>query len=371
MASDARIDELLADAGEFFAAALWDTASGEAARRVMVERGLEEKTMRNFGVGFAPVSAADTLERIRELGYTDEEMEAAGIATRSPRGRLHSHFHSRVMFPVRDRNGRITGFAGLGTHVGPSWALWVTSPDVGPYRRAEAVFAIDQAARKIRSSKTAVVLRDCIEVLIAHQNGGKNAVTVHTGSVTPDQISEMANGVPADALELDLAKGMRTETADDAAAAAQQAVPVPADSPRAQPSNLELKKLGLVIATGLVAMNTWTGAPLLALWIGSLAQAGQVLSARGVLVVLVVVGVLEYLLAIALTWLSAKYDELTGRPRLAGETSPWHRAKRGDRVQDIRARFGISMPERIVAVCVILAVLALEIWFIFYAGAPF
>jgi hypothetical protein len=274
---------------------------------------------------------------------------------------------------VRARDGRVVGFAGLSTHLGPSWPLWVVSPEAGLFRRSEAVFGLDRATKKIRSSGTAFVCRDCLDVLAAHQEGRTNAVTVHTGGVTPEQIAAMAVGVKGGAggLKLDLAPGMRPEPSvpemDPGAggsgrAAAEKGPP---------PAHLEAKKLGLVIATGLVAMNTWTGAPLLALWVGSLAQAGQVLSLRGVLTVLAVVGVLEYLLAVALTWLSAKYDEITGRPRLAGLTSPWHRAKRGDRVQDIRARYGMSAPERVVAVCVIAAVLALEIWFLFYAGAPF
>jgi hypothetical protein len=83
-----------------------------------------------------------------------------------------------------------------------------------------------------------------------------------------------------------------------------------------------------------------------------------------------VLAVLEFLLALALSSLSASYDRLTGRPRFAGETSPWHRAKRGDRVQDIRARFGMSAPEKVVAASVVLGILALEIWFFFLAGSP-
>jgi hypothetical protein len=79
--------------------------------------------------------------------------------------------------------------------------------------------------------------------------------------------------------------------------------------------------------------------------------------------------VLEFLLGLALTWLSLTYDRVTGRPRFAGVTSPWHRAKRGDRVQDIRARFGMSPPEKIVAACVILGVLGFEVWFFFLAGS--
>jgi hypothetical protein len=94
-------------------------------------------------------------------------------------------------------------------------------------------------------------------------------------------------------------------------------------------------------------------------------------STRGVLVVLIVLSILVFLIGWALTWLSAKYDQLTGRPRLAGLTSPWHRAKRGDRVQDIRSRYGISAPEKVVAGSVIVGVLAFEAWFFFIAGSPF
>jgi hypothetical protein len=118
-------------------------------------------------------------------------------------------------------------------------------------------------------------------------------------------------------------------------------------------------------------MNTWTGAPLLAVWLGSKAQGGQVLSGRGVVIVLAVMAILVFALAWVLLWLSNRYDKLTGRPEIAGQTSPWHRAKRGDRVQDIRSRYGVSPPEKIVIGCVVAAVLALELWFFLYAGAPF
>jgi hypothetical protein len=85
--------------------------------------------------------------------------------------------------------------------------------------------------------------------------------------------------------------------------------------------------------------------------------------------VLVVLAVLEFFLGLALTWLSAKYDRLTGRPRFAGETSPWHRAKRGDRVQDIRTRFPMTPPERVVVACTVVGFLFFEVWFFFLAGS--
>ncbi len=311
------------------------------------------------------------MDHLHGLGYTTDEMVASGVVTRSQRGRLHSHFRSRIMFPVRDRGGRILGFAGMGTHLGPSWPLWVTSPDAGLYRRTEAVFGLDRAAPEIDRSGSAEVQRDCIEVLRAHQDGGRNAVSVNTSAVTNEQLRSLAAALPGgvEALQLRLGPGMRLESPDDA--------PTPStlrrkpEPPKPPPPHLKLKRYAIVIATAVAAVSLCTFAPVLALWIGSQVQPGRLLSLWGVVAVLAVMGIFAFLIGSALTWLSATYDELTGRPRLALETSPWHRAKRGDRVQDIRSRFGISAPEKVVAACVILALLALQVWFFLYAGAPF
>jgi hypothetical protein len=366
--SEDRLAALLADAGEFFESRLWDDETSAKARDALAKEGLEEKAIRAFGVGYAPVGHDDLLKHLHQLGYSTEEVVASGLARVSGRGAIHPHFASRIMFPIRDRDGRTVGFAGLGTHLGPSWPMWVVSPDAGLYQRSEAVFGLDQAAKRIASSKTAVVVGDCIAVLRAHQDSQPNAVTVHTGGVTPEQIDAMATGISggADALDLDL-YGVRVESEAEAEAERQASPTRPVK--REPPPHLELKRMLLVIATALVGINTFTGAPLLAVWVGAQAQAGQVLSLRGVITVLVVLTILEFFLGLALTWLSTTYDRITGRPRFAGETSPWQRAKRGDRVQDIRARFGMSPPERVVVACTVLGFLAFEVWFFFFAGS--
>ena len=362
---------MLADAGEFFETCLWEVESSGPGRGALTDRDLTEKVARTFGVGFAPVGHAILMDHLEGLGYSLDEIVASGLANRSPNGRAHAHFRSRVMFPVRDAGGRILGFAGLATHLGPSWPLWVTLRDTSVYRRSEAVFGLDLAAKKIKTTGTAAVKRDCLEVLRAYQAGERNSVTVHSSTVTREQMRALAAGLKGgiDGLELDLPSGMSAEPKrgplPKPPAPEPTKVPVTPDPP----PHLMLKRLGLVSLTGLAAVNVWTGAPLLAIWLGSQAQAGQVLSLRGVLVVLVVYAALAFLLGKALAWLSDRYDEVTGRPRLAGETSPWQRAKRGDRVQDIRVRFGVSAPEKVVAVSVMIAVLVLQIWFFFFAGS--
>ena len=372
-----RLAELLTAAGEFFEAHLWDSESGRNARDALAKEKLDHKVIRAFAVGYAPIGPDELINHLRGLGYSLEELLAAGLVTRSKRGRAHAHFRSRVMFPVKSREGGVLGFAGLGTHLGPSWPLWVTSPDAGLYRRSQAVFGLDRAAKEIAASGTALVRPDCIEVLRAHQDGDTNAVTVHTNGVTPEQLLELAGGIRGgiDALELKLPPGMSAEPTREPAA--PKSVPDPVqDRPRDQsgsaelrPRHLNLKRLGLVIATALAATNAWTGAPLLAVWIGSQVQSERLVSMRGVVTVVAALAILEFLLGWALTWLNVRYDELTGRPQTAAQTSPWHRAKRGDRVEDIRSRYGVNAPEKVVAACVVAGVLVFEIWFFFFAGS--
>jgi hypothetical protein len=134
---------------------------------------------------------------------------------------------------------------------------------------------------------------------------------------------------------------------------------------------MALKKLGLVTASALCSINMWTGAPLLAVWVGSKVQGNlKHLSMTAVFSVILVLAALVFLLAWALTWINAKYDEVSGRPAEARHTSPWLRSMRDEREVDVRQKFGISPVERVVVISVVAAVLAFEVWFFFFAGSP-
>ena len=131
-----------------------------------------------------------------------------------------------------------------------------------------------------------------------------------------------------------------------------------------------LKRVALVTGTALVSINIWTGCPLFAVWVGSKVQAAQGrLSMTALFTVVVVLAVTVVALGGLLAWLNGKYDELTGRPKEARQTSPWLRSMRGERESDIRRRYGISAVERVVVISVVAAVLAFEIWFFFFAGS--
>jgi hypothetical protein len=199
-----RIDEVLDRTAAYFRGVLWETDTGAGVRKRLAEAGVEEETLREFGIGYAPVGHRDLLEHLGRWDFSVAELIEAGVATGSGRGHLHAHFRSRVMFPVRDRGGRLRGFAGLATHLGPSWPLWLISPDRGRYRKGEAIFAIDRAGAGIAEAGRAQVLDDCLEVLRLHQRGDANAVAVTGSPVTREHIEQLAAELSVEASELGL-----------------------------------------------------------------------------------------------------------------------------------------------------------------------
>ncbi len=133
---------------------------------------------------------------------------------------------------------------------------------------------------------------------------------------------------------------------------------------------LGLRRTLILIATTLLAINFWTGAPLAALWIGSRVLGGGPLTMTAVFVVVAVLTVLLGAMALALTWLSARYDELIGRATSERRTLPWLRSMRAEEAELIRKRRGTTALETIVVANTVTAVIALEIWFFFFARNP-
>lgn len=128
-----------------------------------------------------------------------------------------------------------------------------------------------------------------------------------------------------------------------------------------------MKRAAMAGATAFIAINIWTGAPLLALWVGSKTVGHSVLSMKAVFVVVVVLAVLLFPMVVALAWLNSSYNALTGRPE--GERRlRWLRSM-STQGQD-RNEAGISLLERIVMTSVYVAVIALLVWFFAFARSP-
>lgn len=139
--------------------------------------------------------------------------------------------------------------------------------------------------------------------------------------------------------------------------------------PRNQlPSSLRLARVGLAMLTAVISVNLWTGAPLLAVWVGSRVQGGTGLTMSAVGAVLGTLAVTVAILVFLLVRVEGAYKVLSGE-QPQRRTSPWLRSLRDER-PELAERRSLSGFEKTLVVTVVIAVAAFELWFFILAGSP-
>jgi hypothetical protein len=145
--------------------------------------------------------------------------------------------------------------------------------------------------------------------------------------------------------------------------------PEPPPGSASLPRFVVLKRALLAAATAFLAINLWTGAPLFALWVGSRVVGRARLTIGAVFVVVVVLGVLVFAMALALVKLNAAYDRLIGRPTRERRLT-WLRSVRAEGRSELDQARQITALESVIMITVWAAVIALLVWFFFFAGSP-
>lgn len=126
----------------------------------------------------------------------------------------------------------------------------------------------------------------------------------------------------------------------------------------------------LAAATGFLTVNLWTGAPLLALWVGSVVVGKKQLTIQSLFVVVLVLGLAVFAIAIALVKINAAYDRLIGRPTRERRLT-WLRSMRDEGWrEELDKQLGTTALELIVMGTVWVAVLVFLVWFLVFAGSP-
>jgi len=169
-----RLFELNRLAAAWFAHVLWSTAFGEPARAYLERRGVDRATAERFGLGFAPDAPAALLRYLTQRGASSDELVQAGLVVRRDDGSLVDRFRNRVMFPIRDRQGRILGFGGR--TLGDVQPKYLNSPQTPLFDKSSVLYALDLAEESIRAQRSAIVVEGYLDAITAHQFGYTNTV---------------------------------------------------------------------------------------------------------------------------------------------------------------------------------------------------
>ena len=175
-------------AGKFFQESL-QTPDGQAiAMAYFRMRGLEDGTIRKFGLGWAPVSRKALSESARAAGYKEEFLIDAGLCLKYDDGRLVDRFYDRVIFPVHSVSGRVIAFGGRTLKTDKSVAKYVNSPESEIYVKSKSLYGIYFAKNAISRQDKCILVEGYLDVLSMHQLGVENVVASSGTSLTVEQI---------------------------------------------------------------------------------------------------------------------------------------------------------------------------------------
>ncbi len=187
-----RLHSLLGRAATYYSRYLWEAREAEPARTYLLGRGLQEATLREFRVGYAPSAWDRILRASRTSGYRDEELLAVGLAQRSKTrpGQIFDRFRERIMFPAVDARGRVHGFGARAMRENQR-PKYLNTSDGELYHKREVLFGIDLARAPAARAGRMILAEGYTDVLALHQAGLRNAVGIMGTALTEEQVGEL------------------------------------------------------------------------------------------------------------------------------------------------------------------------------------
>ena len=177
-----KILEINRETAKFFNAYMM-SEKGRYGHNYFLHRGLSEKTIKHFGLGYAPDSWDTLLKHLKEMGYSLSDMEDAGVIKKGQKG-YYDNFRNRVMTPIIDVRGNVIAFGGR--VLDDTKPKYINTNDTLVYKKTNELFGLNFA--KDSKSETLILCEGYMDVIAMHQAGFTNAVAGCGTALTPEQV---------------------------------------------------------------------------------------------------------------------------------------------------------------------------------------
>ena len=187
-----RVLEINRESARFFHSCLM-SEQGRQAYEYLISRGRDRKTIRHFGLGYAPAGWDGLLNHLRTKGFSDNDMLEANVVTKGKYG-PHDRFSNRVIFPIIDLRGNVVAFGGRA--LDDKGAKYLNSSDTPVLKKSKTLFALNFAKTSKRPGL--ILAEGYMDVIAIHQAGFDNAVATLGTALTEEQarlISQYAEQV--------------------------------------------------------------------------------------------------------------------------------------------------------------------------------
>jgi len=178
--------EINASAARYYRRFLVETEHGKRFRDYLAERGIGEEVAEKFSVGAASPSGTGLARWLAKEGVDLRKAAALGLVV-DRGGTAYDRFRDRLMFPIRDSQGRVIGFGGRQMEAGDG-PKYLNSPESEVYQKSRALYGIYEARDALRHAETVLLVEGYVDVLALHQAGVSHTVATCGTAFTATQL---------------------------------------------------------------------------------------------------------------------------------------------------------------------------------------
>ncbi len=183
-------------AAKWFVEQLWDTPEGKAVGLgYFRERGLQDETIRRFGLGYSPAKGNPLTDALQKKGFAEQFIVSntetgigTGLVGKSEDGRLYDRFRDRVIFPIHTISGKTVAFAGRILKKKENTGKYVNSPDSVIYSKTRELYGMFLAKQAIKREDRCYLVEGQMDVISLYQSGIQNVVSSGGTALTKEQI---------------------------------------------------------------------------------------------------------------------------------------------------------------------------------------
>lgn len=165
-------------AAKFYQEELGKPGPAQVGREFLTGRGFDKAAADLFGVGYAPDEWDALYKHLKGLGYSETELNTAGLIKEGSRGNFIDRYRNRLIWPVKDISGDVVGFgarklAGDDKDQGPKY---LNTSETPIYKKSQLLYGLDMAKKEIAKKRQVVIVEGYTDVMAAHLAGITTAV---------------------------------------------------------------------------------------------------------------------------------------------------------------------------------------------------
>lgn len=153
------------------------------------QRGIDGATAKRFGIGYAPDSWSDVLDKFGKTSEAAERLLATGLVIRKDNGKHYDRFRDRIMFPIRDARGRTIGFGGRA--LGDGEPKYLNSPETVLFHKGRELYGLYEARQALRQIDQLVVVEGYMDVVALSRHGIDFSVATLGTATTSDHLDRI------------------------------------------------------------------------------------------------------------------------------------------------------------------------------------